>query len=177
MGAPLQSTSMVFLREIQRAGRLHLRLQEGAAGVPIAVAQASAEDETWAEGTVGRIRHYLEPCCTRTWYVHSPWFRVVIQTVSAGIFLGGVVLVFGHFAKATNLANANTLHVVAVIVLVTVAWLLGYGLTKYVRWLFPLLEIDPLPADARGRHRSGILWLVGTVFLPLALAVLLRIWF
>lgn len=172
----IAKTSMIFLGEIKSAGLLKIRLSQQSDSSPVVDVFASSADETWAVGVVGRVRNSLERCESNAWYLHSATFKILIEALTVAVFIVGLVMLRDRQQLQGLVNYIGVTGKAAIAVLATGAALIfGHKLTTYARWLFPVLEIDPLPADDRMKHRRAVAWVLAYVFLPLLLNVILKV--
>ncbi|SRR6266446_4564884 len=171
----IAKTSMIFMGEIESAGLLKIRLTQQGDSSPVVDVLASSSDETWAVGVVGRVRNSLERYESHAWYLHTATFKILIEALTVAVFIVGLVMLKDRQQLQGIVSHIGVAGKAAIAVLATgAALILGHKLTTYARWLFPILEIDPVPADARMRHRRAVAWVLVYVFLPLVLNVILK---
>jgi hypothetical protein len=172
----IAKTSMPYMKQIMGAGLLKIRLSPVDPPLPAVDVFASSPDETWAVGVVGRARNSLQIYESRSRYLHSVTFKILAEAFCVAVFIAGLVMLKDRQQLQGIVSNIGLPGKVTIVALATgTALILGHKLTTYARWLFPLLEIDPLPADARTKHRRAVVWVLADVFLPLLLDLILKV--
>lgn len=106
--------------------------------------------------------------------MHSATSKMLAEAFCVAIFIAGLAMLRNRQQLQGIVSHIGLTGKAVIIALATgIALILGHKLTTYARWLFPLLEIDPPPADTRAKHKRAMAWVLGSIFLPLGLDVIL----